>query len=61
MVETIEWTDAGVVMIDQRRLPVEQQYITCRTYEEVADAIRTMVIRGAPAICRLSPDRAPRL
>jgi len=50
MVETIEWTDAGVVMIDQRRLPLEEQYITCRTYEEVADAIRTMVIRGAPAI-----------
>src|SRR5262245_9629578 len=50
MVETIEWTDAGVVMIDQRRLPVEEQYITCRNYEEVADAIRTMVIRGAPAI-----------
>jgi methylthioribose-1-phosphate isomerase len=50
MVETIEWTDRGVVMIDQRRLPVEEQYCTCRTYEEVADAIRTMVIRGAPAI-----------
>jgi methylthioribose-1-phosphate isomerase len=50
MVETIEWTDAGVVMIDQRRLPVEEQYVTCRTYEEVAEAIRSMVIRGAPAI-----------
>jgi len=50
MVETIEWTDRGVVMIDQRRLPVEEQYITCRNYEDVADAIRTMVIRGAPAI-----------
>ena len=50
MVETIEWTDAGVVMIDQRRLPVEEAYVTCRTYEEVADAIRSMVIRGAPAI-----------
>src|SRR4051812_10945105 len=50
MVETIEWTDAGVVMIDQRRLPVVEEYITCRNYMEVADAIRTMVIRGAPAI-----------
>ncbi len=50
MVETIEWTDAGVVMIDQRRLPLEEEYVTCRTYAEVADAIRTMVIRGAPAI-----------
>lgn len=50
MVETIEWTESGVVMIDQRRLPVAEEYITCRTYQEVADAIRTMVIRGAPAI-----------
>jgi methylthioribose-1-phosphate isomerase len=50
MIETIEWTDTGVVMIDQRRLPVEESYVTCRTYQEVADAIREMVIRGAPAI-----------
>src|ERR1700732_1532194 len=50
MVETIEWTPDGVVMIDQTRLPREQVFVTCRTYEEVADAIRTMVIRGAPAI-----------
>jgi len=51
MVETIEWTDAGVVMIDQTRLPREERYVTCRTYEDVAEAIRSMVIRGAPAIC----------
>src|SRR5579864_710947 len=50
MVETIEWTDAGVVMIDQTRLPREQVFVTCRTYLEVAEAIRSMVIRGAPAI-----------
>src|SRR6185436_3302495 len=50
MVETIQWTDAGVVMIDQTRLPREVSYVTCRTYEEVAEAIRSMVIRGAPAI-----------
>jgi methylthioribose-1-phosphate isomerase len=50
MVETIVWTDAGVVMIDQRRLPRQQVYVTCRTYLEVAEAIRNMVIRGAPAI-----------
>ena len=50
MVETIQWTDAGVVMIDQTRLPREQVFVTCRTYLEVADAIQTMVIRGAPAI-----------
>ncbi len=50
MVETIEWTDAGVVMIDQTRLPREQVFVTCRGYQDVADAIRSMVIRGAPAI-----------
>ncbi len=37
-------------MIDQRRLPLEERYVTCRGYEEVAEAIREMVIRGAPAI-----------
>jgi len=50
MVETIQWTSDGVVMIDQTRLPREEVYVTCRDYREVADAIRTMVIRGAPAI-----------
>ena len=50
MVETIEWTDAGVVMIDQTRLPREQVFVTCKSYVEVAVAIRSMVIRGAPAI-----------
>src|SRR6266550_2214581 len=37
MVETIQWTDAGVVMIDQTRLPREQSFVTCRTYLEGAD------------------------
>jgi methylthioribose-1-phosphate isomerase len=50
MVETIQWTDAGVVMIDQRRLPLCEEYVTCGSYAEVAAAIRDMVIRGAPAI-----------
>src|SRR5689334_21001118 len=50
MIETIQWTDAGVVMIDQTRLPLEEKYVTCRNYEEVAAAIRDMIIRGAPAI-----------
>ncbi len=50
MIETIQWTDDGVVMIDQTRLPNEELYVTCRNYVEVADAIRTMIIRGAPAI-----------
>jgi len=50
MIETIQWTDGGVVMIDQTRLPREENYVTCTSYEEVAEAIRSMVIRGAPAI-----------
>jgi methylthioribose-1-phosphate isomerase len=50
MIETIQWTNEGVVMIDQTRLPAEEIYVTCTTYLEVADAIRTMIIRGAPAI-----------
>ena len=50
MIETILWTDEGVVMIDQTRLPSVETYVTCRDYKEVADAIRTMIIRGAPAI-----------
>jgi methylthioribose-1-phosphate isomerase len=50
MIHTIQWTDDGVVMIDQTRLPIEETYVTCKTYEEVANAIKTMIIRGAPAI-----------
>lgn len=50
MIETIQWTDAGVVMIDQTRLPREEVYVTCKDYQAVAEAIRSMVIRGAPAI-----------
>ena len=50
MIRTIEWTDQGVVMIDQRLLPTEEVYNTYKTAEEVAEAIRSMVIRGAPAI-----------
>ena len=50
MIKTLEWTDAGVRFIDQTKLPTEEVYVTCRNYEEVADAIRTMIVRGAPAI-----------
>src|SRR5438477_4804649 len=50
MVETIQWTPDGVVMIDQTRLPLTEAYVTCRNYQEVATAIRGMIIRGAPAI-----------
>ena len=50
MFKTIEWTDEGVRMIDQTRLPSEEIYRTYRDYLGVAEAIRSMVIRGAPAI-----------
>jgi methylthioribose-1-phosphate isomerase len=50
MIRTIEWTDGAVVMLDQRRLPDEEIYLTLRSPEEVAAAIRDMAIRGAPAI-----------
>jgi methylthioribose-1-phosphate isomerase len=50
MLPTIEWRDTEVVMIDQRKLPGEEVYVHCKTAPEVARAIKTMVIRGAPAI-----------
>src|SRR3954465_8111266 len=50
MLPTIAREDDTVVMIDQRKLPVQEVYVRCRTAAEVARAIRTMVIRGAPAI-----------
>lgn len=50
MIKTIEWTKDGVRMLDQRLLPSEETYLMLRSYEEVADAIRKMVVRGAPAI-----------
>jgi methylthioribose-1-phosphate isomerase len=49
-IRTVEWQDGVVVMIDQRRLPLEEVYVRCQTWEEVADAIRTMMVRGAPAL-----------
>jgi methylthioribose-1-phosphate isomerase len=50
MIKTIEWTDEGVRMLDQRLLPGEEKYLMLRSYEEVAEAIKKMVVRGAPAI-----------
>src|SRR6266852_1150027 len=50
MLPTIEREDDAVVMIDQRKLPSEEVYVRCKTAAEVARAIKTMVIRGAPAI-----------
>lgn len=48
--KTIEWKDNKVIMIDQTLLPNEEVYLEFETYQEVADAIKRMVIRGAPAI-----------
>jgi len=48
--QPIQWTDRGVVILDQRRLPTEEISHTYTDYREVARAIREMVIRGAPAI-----------
>jgi methylthioribose-1-phosphate isomerase len=50
VVSTVAWDDGAVVMIDQRRLPGEQVFVRCRQPREVAEAIRNMTIRGAPAI-----------
>ncbi len=50
MFKTIEYVDGLVRMIDQTRLPNEKTYVDCRSIEDVEEAIRTMIIRGAPAI-----------
>jgi len=50
MLPTVEWQDDAIVMIDQRKLPGAEVYVKCQTASEVARAIKTMVIRGAPAI-----------
>jgi methylthioribose-1-phosphate isomerase len=50
MFRTVERTPAGVRLLDQRKLPREAVYVTCATAQETADAIRGMVVRGAPAI-----------
>lgn len=50
MIPTLEWTEEGVRFLDQTRLPLEETYVLARTYQDVADVITTMVVRGAPAI-----------
>jgi methylthioribose-1-phosphate isomerase len=50
MIQTLEWTEQGVRFIDQTKLPMEETYVVCKTHEQVAEVIRTMVVRGAPAI-----------
>ncbi len=48
--KTIEWKEDKVILLDQRKLPVEETYVECSDYKQVADAIKAMVVRGAPAI-----------
>ena len=48
--KTVEWKDNSVIMIDQTKLPNILEYVTYTDYNQVADAIRTLVVRGAPAI-----------
>src|ERR1700749_4216430 len=50
MIPTLAWTPEGVRFIDQTKLPLEESYVLATDYEEVADVIVTMVVRGAPAI-----------
>ena len=50
MIPTLTWTPEGVRFIDQTKLPLEESYVLAATYEQVADVIVTMVVRGAPAI-----------
>src|SRR6516225_7097289 len=50
MIHTLEWTDQGVRFLDQTKLPTVETYVTCTTYQQVAEVIRNMVVRGAPAI-----------
>jgi methylthioribose-1-phosphate isomerase len=50
MLPTVAWEGENIVMVDQRKLPVTETYVTCKSVNDVAKAIRTMVIRGAPAI-----------
>ena len=50
MIPTLAWTPEGVRFIDQTKLPTEEAYVLCKSYEDVAVAIRDMIVRGAPAI-----------
>ena len=50
MIIHVKWSDEGVLMLDQRLLPTEEKWLTLKSYAEVADGIREMVVRGAPAI-----------
>ena len=60
MIEPVERSEKGVRMIDQRKLPLEETHVECTSPEEVAQAIREMVVRGAPAnIVRAIDEASP--
>jgi len=46
----VKWKNGKVVLVDQTKIPYKLTYVSCRTYKDVANAIKTMVVRGAPAI-----------
>ncbi|HYN07429.1 MAG TPA: S-methyl-5-thioribose-1-phosphate isomerase [Vicinamibacterales bacterium] len=50
MLPTVAWENGEIVMVDQRKLPGQEVYVHCKTAPEVARAIKSMIIRGAPAI-----------
>ena len=50
MLKTIEWKNDQVIMIDQRKLPLQEKYVICKSYRSVIRSIRDLVIWGAPAI-----------
>lgn len=47
---TVKWEDESVILIDQTKLPSKLEYVRCKRYEQIADCIKNMVVRGAPAI-----------
>ncbi len=47
---TINWQDNKLYLLDQRKLPISVEYKCCETAEDVADAIKSLLVRGAPAI-----------
>ena len=49
-VKTVEWKDGVVILIDQRKLPLKEEYLELRDYKDVAEAIKNLSVRGAPAI-----------
>ncbi|MFS9598759.1 S-methyl-5-thioribose-1-phosphate isomerase, partial [Klebsiella variicola] len=49
-VKAIDWRDGALHLLDQRALPSRESWIACSTVDEVAAAIRSMIVRGAPAI-----------